>query len=239
MKNRTMRVAALLLVLTLMTSCFVGGTFAKYTTNGKAEDNARVAKWGVTVTHDNAIFYDAYKDTHVDYTANEQVDTITVQANVAGADVVAPGTSGTITAFDINGTPEVDVEVTYTPVLTLANWSIVVDGNEEEYCPIIITVNGTDYYIGMSAEVDSIDKLVEAVNKAIVAKGAVYHTNTDLSAVEDDLLVSWRWEFDNTAANWKAADGQTDAKDTLLGNLTGDDVPTIKIEITCTIDQVN
>ena len=29
-KNRTMRVAALLLALTLMTSCFVGGTFAKY-----------------------------------------------------------------------------------------------------------------------------------------------------------------------------------------------------------------
>lgn len=48
--NRTMRAAVLLLALVLITSCFVGGTFAKYVTDGLAMDHARVAKWGVTVT---------------------------------------------------------------------------------------------------------------------------------------------------------------------------------------------
>ena len=48
--NRTMRAAVLLLALVLITSCFVGGTFAKYVTSGDAADHARVAKWGVTVT---------------------------------------------------------------------------------------------------------------------------------------------------------------------------------------------
>ena len=44
--NRTMRAAVLLLALVLITSCFVGGTFAKYVTSGDAADLARVAKWG-------------------------------------------------------------------------------------------------------------------------------------------------------------------------------------------------
>ena len=44
-KNRTLRAAVLMLALVLITSCFVGGTFAKYVTSGEAGDNARVAKW--------------------------------------------------------------------------------------------------------------------------------------------------------------------------------------------------
>ena len=43
-KNRTLRAAVLMLALVLITSCFVGGTFAKYVTSGDAGDNARVAK---------------------------------------------------------------------------------------------------------------------------------------------------------------------------------------------------
>lgn len=42
-KNKAMRTAALLLVLVLMTSCFVGGTFAKYTTTASGSESARVA----------------------------------------------------------------------------------------------------------------------------------------------------------------------------------------------------
>ena len=61
-KNSTMRIAALLLVLTLMTSCFVGGTFAKYTTSGHISDTARVAKWGVTITTSGSIFKNQYEN---------------------------------------------------------------------------------------------------------------------------------------------------------------------------------
>ena len=41
------KLAALLLVLTLVTTCFVSGTFAKYVSEGEGEDAARVAKWGI------------------------------------------------------------------------------------------------------------------------------------------------------------------------------------------------
>ena len=45
-KNSTLRVAALLLALTLITSCFVGSTFAKYVTGSSSQDTARIAHWG-------------------------------------------------------------------------------------------------------------------------------------------------------------------------------------------------
>ena len=45
-KNRMMRLASLMLVLVLLTSSVVSGTFAKYVTEVKGEDTARVARWG-------------------------------------------------------------------------------------------------------------------------------------------------------------------------------------------------
>jgi hypothetical protein len=39
------RIMGLLLVLVLVTSCFAGGTFAKYTSVATGSDEANVAKW--------------------------------------------------------------------------------------------------------------------------------------------------------------------------------------------------
>ena len=49
-KTGTLRVAGGLLVLVMITSCFVGSTFAKYTVGGTGSDTARVAKFGVEVS---------------------------------------------------------------------------------------------------------------------------------------------------------------------------------------------
>ena len=53
-KNIAMRIAAFLFVLTMISTCAFATTFAKYTTNGSSSDEARVAKWGVTVAATNA-----------------------------------------------------------------------------------------------------------------------------------------------------------------------------------------
>ena len=60
-KNWTMRAAVLLFALVLISSCFVGGTFAKYVTSAGGSATARVAKFGVTVTAANdTMFKTAY-----------------------------------------------------------------------------------------------------------------------------------------------------------------------------------
>ena len=87
-KNKIMRIASVLLVAVLMSTCAISGTFAKYVTEGSSDDTARVAKWGVTISGKpaatNQMFNDSYKDTPTTYTANEDVATITVQADTQG-----------------------------------------------------------------------------------------------------------------------------------------------------------
>ncbi len=221
---KTNRIVALLAVLCLITTCFVGTTLAKYVTTGNGSDTARVAKWGVTITTTGEMFGDAYKDGVVEYVADEAVDTITVEASTEGTNVVAPGTNGTLAAYDIAGAPEVDTEVTYTAELTLTGWEV--DG--AEYCPIVFNVNGTEIACtGTVAEFET------AVETAIVGATAKYHTNDDLSAVEDDLVVTWAWAY--------AGD---DAKDTALGNqaagiVDGADAATITLATSATITQLD
>lgn len=57
-KNVMMRVAAILMVCVLATTCGISGTFAKYTTQSSVNDNARVAYWGFSApaTQDFALF---------------------------------------------------------------------------------------------------------------------------------------------------------------------------------------
>lgn len=80
------KLAALLLVLTLVTTCFVSGTFAKYVSEGEGEDAARVAKWGVKVE----IAGDGFKTTYGKDEVNANVDGPTVVSSTTEK-VVAPG----------------------------------------------------------------------------------------------------------------------------------------------------
>ena len=113
-KNKFMRLASCLLVGTLLTTCAISGTFAKYTTQDAAEDSARVAKWGVELQVIGSLYSDSYKDLPVVSAADTDA-TISVQADnraesVDGDNVVAPGTKSEDNAFSfkLNGKPEVD-----------------------------------------------------------------------------------------------------------------------------------
>ena len=204
-KNIAMRVAAFLFVLTMVSICTFATTFAKYTTTGSAEDSARVAKWGVTVTaaNEEGLFASAYNDNKVKSEGSP------------AADVVAPGTSGSLAGFTVSGKPEVAVNVTYAATLTLTGWTV----DSAEYCPIVFTVNGTKYLF-----TTNIADLEDAVEDAIAAASASYDANTTIS---DTLSVSWAWAYSSSADN--------DVKDTALGNLAT--APTIELVVDCTVTQ--
>ena len=223
-KNVMMRLASFLLVAVLISTSAISGTYAKYVTAAEGSDNARVAKFGVEITAAEEMFSDSYKDAKTTYTANEQLGTITVQADTAGTNVVAPGTEGSLVGFAVTGTPEVDVQVTYDATLELAGWEV--DG--VEYCPIEITVGSETFKVDSGAT--NVAELVTKVEAAIEGKAALYHTNTDLSAVNDDVVVSWAWAFE----------GNDDVKDTALGNqAAAGNAATIKLTVKTTITQVD
>ena len=216
-KNIAMRIAAFLFILTMISTCAFATTFAKYTTSGSASDEARVAKWGVTVSAPSTI--DLFKG---QYQVKDNPRVTNGLAVEAVQDVVAPGTSGNLADFTVSGQPEVAVEVTYSAVLTLSGWDV--NGAEEgEYCPIIFTINGVDVTGATMAQ------LKEKVEAAIAKASATYEANKSIS---DTLDVSWRWEFEADTL----ADYQTNEKDTALGNL--DTAPTIKLVFNCIVTQI-
>lgn len=221
-KNWTMRVGVSMLALTLFTSCFVGGTFAKYVTSGSGSDTARVAKFGVTVTGEGTTFATSYDKDDTTYTAG----TVTVQST---NDVVAPGTKGNMAAFTLSGTPEVAVKVSYeaTQFDLGENWK---DKDGDYYCPLEITV-GTTTLKGTDDTYTSVDDFETAVKNAIAAYSKTYEPGTDLSTKGDDkLAVSWVWAFE----------GNDDTKDTYLGDQAATATAAdITLEVTATVTQID
>lgn len=219
-KNVLMRSAGLLLVLVLVTSCFVGSTFAKYTVGGTGSDTARVAKFGVNVTANGTMFAREY--------ATDDRSAGTITKSVISTDkVVAPGTKGNMASMTLTGTPEVAVRVSYAVnKFELKGWTT--DGTTE-YCPLVFTVGTASYKIG-DAGITSVSDLQDKVKAAITAYSKDYEANTDLSGVgADSLKVSWAWAFEGD-----------DAKDTALGSRAAEDkAATVELEITTTVTQID
>lgn len=236
-KNRMLRMASALLVLTLLTTCIIGGTFAKYTTSGAATDTARVAKWGVEVKCTGNAFATEYDtdNTNVKGTIAKSV----VTAAGTGADgkkLVAPGTSGKLFESSITGTPEVAVKVETSVEFTLNGWTI---NGSEEYCPIVISINGIEYKMGDTESQDnhvytSISDFESAVKNALKKYDATFGPNTNLeTAYNNKYDVEWYWAFEGSDAN----PYQSDEKDTALGNLAT--APTIEFTCTTIVTQID
>ena len=232
-KNVLMRSAGLLLALVLVTSCFVGSTFAKYTTSADATESARVAKFGVTLTaHAGEMFKTTYTKTDTSFTLAEN----TVVSSDTTSKLVAPGTDGRMAEFGMTGKPEVAVRVSYeVKKFELTNWTT--DGHDE-YCPLVFTVNGTEYKIGNTG-ITNVAQLQTAVTGAINAYTKDYEANQDLSGkTADNLQIAWKWAFEDTAVGAY----QTDAKDTALGNRAANNVADagkIDFAVTMTVTQID
>ena len=245
-KHWTMRVAVLMVALTLITSCFVSGTYAKYVTSGSATDQARVAKFGVTVTATGSAFgtsyYDVLQTESNQISATYTAGTDSVKSDGTGGTytkVVAPGTGDDVAVITLTGTPEVDVRVSVAATLSLTGWTT--DGTDE-YCPIVFTVNGQTYGTNDSNATNKsadVAALITAVQNAINALTRDYEALTNLAtatnaANQPILPISWAWPFSTSAAN--------DIKDTALGDRAAADVADaahIDITITTTVTQID
>lgn len=213
-KTKLMRAALLLLVLTLITSCFVSGTFAKYVTSGDGKDTARVAKWGVTVTANGGTFANTY--------ATDTGNVVGAIANsVVSADkVIAPGTKGNMVGMTITGTPEVAVSVNYAANFKVKDWTV----DDKFYCPLQIKVGKT---MIDGVKFNDAAAFENAVNNEISTYNKNYAAGTDLSTASVTTpSVSWEWPF-----------SEDDIKDTKLGNLKT--APTVELTITTTVTQID
>ena len=101
-KNKAMRLASALMVLTLLTTCVISSTFAKYTTSANGEDSARVAKWGFEADDDSIVLDDLFAKVYM--SANDDK-------------VIAPGTENSVDfsfAYNTTSNTIAAPEVAYT-----------------------------------------------------------------------------------------------------------------------------
>ena len=230
--NRIMKAAGALLVLVLVTSCFVGSTFAKYTTTGRGDDTARVAKFGVKIEANGSTFAK-------EYDTDDQSVVGTIAKSVVSSNddkLVAPGTEGSMVSMTITGKPEVAVNVQYAATLTLNDkWK---DAQGNFYCPLQIKVNtgtGNEVYCGL--DYNSATLFAQAVQDAISNANAKYEANTDLSTTAVKPSVSWAWAYEGAGAHTVA---QTDEKDTYLGDqAAAGNAASIQLTVQTTVTQID
>lgn len=255
-KNMMMRLASVLLIAVLMSTCAISGTFAKYVTSDSVTDTARVAKFGVTVETTGSLFGSQYASVlggnGIETWANAHAGT--VNGGAADAKVVAPGTQNAEgMTFSITGTPEVAVNVNIEIApkgkaaseaakdifLAAGTYDDLTTGKADtfdtaEYHPVkfTLTKNGTAVVTaGTLADVET-----------YLEKSMNYAPNTDLTETYGIYKLTWVWDFDDAGA------GTYDKQDTLLGDLAagtatiGDATKynlTIDFEIKITVTQID
>ena len=136
-KNRSsmmVRLVAVLAVTMMFTMCFVGGTFAKYTTSGTGTDSATVAKWDIKVggtnIATNATFtFDLFKTIKDSNGTADETDMSPVDGTI-----IAPGTRG---SFDIVIKNDSEVNATYAIDYTVTNTNNI---------PVKFSVDGTNWF---------------------------------------------------------------------------------------------
>ncbi len=215
-KNRTMRLASCLLVLTLITTSILSGTFAKYVTSGSANDSARVAKFGVVIASSGSLFGTQYVDATGGNTPGSTNLTVSASENV-----VAPGTQNdTGLTIGITGTPEVKVHVDFAvtgvqdvflaakenlPDMTTADTADTFN-NAAAYYPVVYTLKrgSTVLASGTLADIETYLEGNSITND--------YAAGTNLSTAIGTLTLTWAWAFEDSK----------DKQDTLLGDLAAE-----------------
>jgi hypothetical protein len=252
-KNVMLKIASVLMVAVLLTTCAISSTFAKYVTSEETVSSnlGTVAKWGVEISG-AAKDVELFKDTYSDVSKNATV--------MSGATdkiaVVAPGTDSSNSAFalSIKGQPEVACAVTFKGDVKLTGWMVpssdTIDDEDLFYCPIVFSVNGEKVTTTATKGTEYSKAVMDAIAEAIFGKVVTanedgeyivkYPVNHDFNKKDSEgniigttVTISWAWEFPETE------DKEIDRKDTYLGDQAANNkASTIQISYSLGVEQI-
>lgn len=144
-KNKTMRIASVVMMAALLSTCAISGTFAKYTSASTGTDTARVAKWDIRLDDEaisNTFKFDLFETIY-------DTDATSVETDVATG-LIAPGTSG---SFEIKLASASEVSAQYSIDYTVTNVNNI---------PVQFSVNGGTTWTSDLADVT--DKALAMTN---------------------------------------------------------------------------
>ena len=203
------RIFSALLVLALLSTCVIGGTFAKYTSTATGTATATVAKWSFKVgTTEIANLTPQTITFNLFETINES-DTTTAEGDVA-AGKIAPGTGGQV-AITVENTSEVTAKYKITFAIAENTAGI----------PLEFSADGGSTWKRFNEDLS----------------GLYYEKNPLASGATDSAcVIKWRWAFDGAS---DPASIVTDAYDTELGIAAQTSAPTITVSATVVAEQVD
>lgn len=211
--RKTAVIVALLLALVALL-CFGGYTFSKYVTSGKGSGTAKVAQWGYTASVDTKkLFGDTYKSVSTNVSTVGGTGTVNVKADTTGRNLVAPGTTGSMT-FTVGGKAEVRALIstglhkTNDVVLRIKKTT---DTAYTEYRPVKWTLKKGETTVAENVTFETMQGVIAseaAVNKEIAPNEALTSTTYELS---------WAWVFENNGET--VLDLSIDQVDTILGQM--------------------
>ncbi|MBQ4121379.1 MAG: hypothetical protein IJD35_05125 [Clostridia bacterium] len=213
-KNKMMRIASVLLVAVLLSTCAISGTFAKYTTTATTSDSARVAKWGFNTASIN--FEDLFAASYSNVAAGSDETAI-----------IAPGTKGEVAFKFENATTAPEVAYSFTVSTT----GSTCDQKIEDNVNITWALAKTDEKA--SAVYGTWDELIAKLEALDGDK--TYAAGEIPIMVDTEYTILWNWAFENT--NDGNADSNAAVKnDSWIGNeaVAGDITVTLQITITAT-----
>jgi hypothetical protein len=111
-KSKTGRVAALLLVLCMISMVMLGGTFAKYTDTFSGKDTALIARWNITPTELNFGKNADYNET-LDLFNHAKTQHILPYSVAEAAYILAPGVNDSFT-MDFTNNSDVAAKIEFT-----------------------------------------------------------------------------------------------------------------------------
>ncbi|MCH5171286.1 MAG: hypothetical protein J1F31_00400 [Erysipelotrichales bacterium] len=253
MKKETKRkvvVVAGALALIAAVGTTAGTTFAKYANSAsKDATSATVAKWGFTVSATGQLFGKMYgTDTKI-----TTVDGSAVIASAGDYNVVAPGSSGSIT-FTINGTAEVNARIKVEVAAEDA------DDNKGKFQDISLTKaeseqgakdNWTYNPIKWTMTANGSTAAAPVANNLVESNLRSWNNSIDYKAngtrVDLTYTLSWEWKFEDGKNDAEKA--EINEKDTILGTMSHNNkttdglytaVTTLKIpQIKVSVEQIN
>ena len=172
------RLVAVLAVVMMFTMCFVGGTFAKYTSSGTGTDSATVAKWSFKVGETdiattNTFAFDLFKTIK-----DSDVNNNETEMNPVDGSIIAPGTQG---SFDLVLKNASQVTAQYAIDYTVTNNNDI---------PVKFSVDGGTTWTNDLADVAASDSTKLAANSG---------TTT--------IKVQWKWDFNGSDDSFDTALG--------------------------------
>lgn len=169
------KIAALLLILSLISAVMISGTYAKYTSTYAGEDTALVAKWEVLGSGDGSVFTSGGAIA-LNLFSHALHNNIT--ASEGGVYIIAPGVNGNFALqFENNSDVAANIEFGITP--TGSALTVPIEYSLDNFSTAAIDV----------------DELETALNG-----GSSIFDNVAANAAVATQIVYWRWAFNGDDA---------------------------------------